>query len=48
MIAEEEMLKVRRKSFQHGTRIASANGSEQGRYSPMHDCMVHIELPVDD
>ena len=48
MIAEEEMLEARRKSFQHGTRIAIANGSEQGRYAPMHDGMIHIDLPIDD
>jgi hypothetical protein len=43
MIAEEEMLEARRKSFQHRTCIAIANGSEQARYTPTHDCMIHID-----
>jgi hypothetical protein len=45
MIAEKEMLKARGKSFQHGTRIALADGSEQGHYTPAHDCMVHNARP---
>jgi YspA, cpYpsA-related SLOG family len=45
MIAEKEMLEARRKSFQHRTRIAVANGNEQGRYAPPHDCMIHFDRP---
>ena len=45
MIAEKEMLEAWCKSFQHGTCIAVANGSEQAHHTPTNDCMVHARLP---
>jgi len=45
VIAEKEMLEAWGKSFQHGTHIAVANGSEQANHTPTHYCMVHAGLP---
>ena len=39
MIAEKEMFEARGESFQHGKRIAVANGGEQAHYTATYDCM---------
>ena len=44
MIAEKEMFEARGETFQHGKRIAVANGGEQAHYTAMYDCMVHGRL----